>query len=716
LKDTSIELSVLVPCLNEALNIPEVTARIARVFEKGGFAGEIILVNDGSTDGTALAIQAAEHAYPDLVRGFSHAHNRGIAAAWQTGVDRARGRLVSTLDADLQYQPEDLLRLRHALHEHGVDIVQGWRSAVGREKGRRYYLSRCLNGILNGVFSMRMKDNKSGFILCRRDVFCDVIAHRATYTHWQSFIMVAARAKGYTYREVETLFEGRRQGVSFLEGATLSASAATLVDVARAVREYPSPRRTLRSSARWRAYMTAFDRTHWIITRDVEREYDELTRTQWFSASRTRELQDSKLRRLIEHAYAHVPYYRARMQALKLRPEDIRGQADIHKLPLLSKDDVREHLHLGLLSDNHDKREVLRVTTSGSTGEPLTCYADRAQLELRWAATLRAQEGTGYRFGDRTTRLWHEGIGLTREQRVRERADALLANRTFIPVFGIQANGLAAALRSIQRLDPVLLDGYAEALDLLAHYLKDHGEAMVRPRAIMSSAQTLPLASRRIIEGAFACKVFDKYGAREFSGIAYECDAHAGHHVVAEAYIVEILANGRPARPGEIGEVVITDLTNRCLPFIRYRIGDLAEAMDPNVPCPCGRGAPRVGEIAGRVQSIIQGTDGQFLPGTFFAHYLKDFEYAIRRFQVVQEERGSMRLHLVKGARYSPEVLEEVLATFRRYLGRTMLIDVEVVDDVPIVRTGKRVATVSRVGVDFQAKNFRLVRADGTSR
>jgi phenylacetate-CoA ligase len=218
----------------------------------------------------------------------------------------------------------------------------------------------------------------------------------------------------------------------------------------------------------------------------------------------------------------------------------------------------------------------------------------------------------------------------------------------------------------------------------------------------MSSAQTLPEPSRRLIEEAFGCRVFDKYGSREFSGIAYECEAHTGHHVVAEGYIVEVLKDGRPVRPGEVGEVVITDLNNTCMPFIRYRIGDLAEALDANEPCPCGRGAPRVGAIQGRVQSIIQGADGHYVPGTFFAHYLKEFDYAIQRFQVVQERPGAIVFRIVKGGRFSEDVLAEVLATFRQYLGQRTEIDVEYVDDIALIRTGKHLASISKIPVDFQ--------------
>ena len=90
--------------------------------------------------------------------------------------------------------------------------------------------------------------------------------------------------------------------------------------------------------------------------------------------------------------------------------------------------------------------------------------------------------------------------------------------------------------------------------------------------------------------------------------------------------------------------MVITDLNNYCMPFIRYRIGDLAEAIDPDEPCACGRGLPRIGKIEGRVQSIIIGSRGQYVPGTFFAHLLKDYDHAIRQFQIVQTERGAITL------------------------------------------------------------------------
>ena len=718
-----VELSVIVPCLNEEHNIPELCERILGVFAAGTFRGELILVDDGSTDGTASVIRGLAAANPDVVMGCYHPQNRGIAGAWRSGAAVARGKLVATIDADLQYQPEDLLRLRRELYEHSVDIVQGFRSAVGRQQDQRYHLSRGFNSFLNATFGMSLRDNKSGFVMCSREVLQDLLTYKGSYFYWQSFIMVAAHVKGYSYKEIESLFEQRRQGTSFLEKTAQIAAVKSLVDVGKAAWEYRvsqppadvatqflrrnpvidrSDERSSLAMMRWRAYLAAFNQTHWMITRDVEHYYETLRKTQWLSPADTRELQDEKLRRLLRHCYRNVPYYRSAMQAQKLRPEDIRGQADLHKLPYLTKADIRRHLYFDIMSENHDKSQVLKITTSGSTGEPFVCYADRAQLEFRWAATLRAQEWTGYRFGDPSVRLWHQTIGMTKSQATRERLDATLSNRSFIPIFELSDSNLAAMVQKIAAASPVLMDGYAEALNFLAGYLKSTGTLAVRPRALMSSAQTLPASSRKLIEEAFGCKVFDKYGSREFSGIAYECEAHEGHHVVAEGYLVEILRDGKPALPGEIGEVVITDLNNTCMPFVRYRIGDLAEAMAPGVACACGRGAARIGAIQGRVQSIIQGTDGRYLPGTFFAHYLKEYDYAFKRFQVIQEERDAMTFRVVKGGRFSDSVLEEVLATFRQYLGERMRIDVEFVDEIALIRTGKHLASVSRLNVDFQ--------------
>ena len=133
----TLDLSVIAPCFEEELNLRELARRVLQTFEHGKLEGELILVDDGSRDGTRAGIEKLEQEFPGRVVGKYHVSNQGIAQAWKTGTSAARAPIVAIIDSDLQYQPEDLLRLRRELLDSSVDIVQGWRSSVGRERDSR---------------------------------------------------------------------------------------------------------------------------------------------------------------------------------------------------------------------------------------------------------------------------------------------------------------------------------------------------------------------------------------------------------------------------------------------------------------------------------------------------------------------------------------------------------------------------------------------------
>jgi phenylacetate-coenzyme A ligase PaaK-like adenylate-forming protein len=716
------DISVVAPCYNEAKNIPELVMRLLAVFAKRNISGQIVLVNDGSTDNTGRLIDEYARTHRDVLA-VHHTVNRGIEAAWRSGVDAARGEFVCLIDADLQNLPEDVWRLYREIQFTAADMVQGYRSSVGRLKDSRHALSKGLNVILNVLFGMHARDNKSGFVIARREVLLEVLTHRYSYRYFQTFIAVSAKAKGYRIHEIETLFESRLLGNSFMPGFPVKVISLVLLDILKALAEFrffpkrevileqflkthEPVRRDEPLSRPRRLWLEFFFWTmpfhKWMLTRNTREYYLELKRSQWLTLDEMRTLQELKLRRLIYHAYYNVPYYRQTFDALGLRPYDIRTIEDLRKLPLLSKQDVRDNLYFDLFSSNHQKSRILKVNTSGSTGEPFVCYVDQHQLEIRWAATQRSMEWAGCRFGDRQVRLWHQTLGLSASQVIREKLDAWLNNRLFVPAYEMRDDNLGALLNRIRRHRPVFIDGYAESFHVLARYIRAHGVSGIRPRGIMSSAQILPDHVRQAVEDAFCCQTFDKYGSREFSGIAYECEAHDGHHVVAESYVVEVLKEGRPAQPGEIGEVIITDLNNLCMPFIRYRVGDLAEAMDSGKMCACGRGLPRIGRIEGRVQALIIGANGRYLPGTFFAHVFKDYDYAVRQYQVSQEERGRITLSVIKASRFDQETFDQVLATLRKFMGVDTVIEVTFVDSIPLGRTGKHQGSLSTVDLDFQ--------------
>lgn len=722
------KLSIISPCYNEAQNIPELIERLQNVFTKKKINGEIILINDASKDNTDKIIDRFASKFEN-VTACHHKKNKNIVASWKTGLSASQGEYVCLIDSDLQNLPEDVWRLYREIKIIRTDIVQGFRSSIDRTRNFGFYLSRGLNFLLNFVFNMNLKDNKSGFIICRREILKDILRCRYKYRYFQTFITVIAKAKGYTIHEIETLFEQRRFGKSFIHKFPIKVILGALIDIIKGffefrliskkeiiLKEFISqnpPLKYQETLIGWRRYffniyIFFMPLHHWLISRNGKIYYEELKKSQWLSLSQIKKLQEVKLRKLIHHSYHHVAYYREMLDKLGIKPSDIRKIEDLQKLPLLDKKTIRQNLYFDLMSDNHDKKKILRITTSGSTGEPFVCYADKYQLEKRWGSTQRSMEWTGYRFGDRQTRFWHQTIGMARIQIIKERFDAWFNRRLFIPVFEMSDKNIKYYLKKVQRFKPVLIDGYAEAFNFLAHYVKNHKLKGFHPKAILSSAQVLPDHSRKIIEEEFGCGVFDKYGSREFSGIAYECESHDGHHIVAESYIVEILKDGVPAKPGEMGEVVITDLDNYCMPFIRYRIGDLAVAMDNTIPCSCGRGLPKIGKIGGRVQSIIFGANNNYIPSSLFGHFFKDYDYLINQYQVVQEELGKIILKIVKATSFDENEFQKLLAELRHFLGSDITIDIKFVDNIPMVRTGKQQGTVSKIDIDFQKIESKL--------
>ena len=656
-------VSVVCPCLNEEANLPLLAERLFAAVKEAGISTELVVVDDGSTDGTARVAEELQLEYGDAVRCVRHGRNRGIPASWRSGVDAARGTYVCLIDGDLQNPPEEVVTLYLRLLESAADLAQGTRSSIGRLRDSRLLLSRVLNGLLNLVFGMRAKDSKSGFVLGPKSVIDDVITHERKYRHFQTFISVAAHAKGYSILEVETLFESRYAGESFLGTRSLRISLEALLDFLPSIAEFRFGARRRRNKAiaptlnlprpgrhpyrGWRrlwfeAYFATMPLHKWTIRRSAREIYLDLKETEWLSKDDLEELQLHKLQRLLQHAYVHVPFYRDAMRAAGVHPLEMTSLDDIRRLPLLSKDDVRRNLYFRLFADNHRKREMLKISTSGSTGEPFTTYADRNQLEVRFAATLRGTEWTGWRFGDRQARLWHQTIGMTKvagDPRAHRRAVHASAVHS-----GVRDR--RREHRALHRRDPQASAGPRRRLRGVAQLPRDVRARRGTPGVLAEGDHLLGAGVCRTTSGSSSRpgstrRSTTSTGLGSSPGIAYQCGHSPDHHVVDETYIVELLVDDRPAEPGEIGEVVITDLSNFSVPLIRYRIGDLAVAVDETEPCPCGRHLSRIGRIEGRTQAIVHCANGSWLPGALFLHFFKDYEHAVRFFQIRQDRAAS---------------------------------------------------------------------------
>lgn len=241
-------VSVIVPCYNEEGNIGELVSRTEKNFQEHGIDGEIILVDDASTDETAGKIREVMEYWPNIVT-ETHPRNLGISGGWRTGLRLARGEYVLITDGDLQYAPEDDAKLVLKARETRADIVQGFRIGHTYSAPVRYVLSLGFCWTLNLLFGCRLHDIKSGFIVFRREVLRDVLDVRFRYRYFQHFVTISAVSKGYRIVQVPIIFCERHWGTSFITNP-FSFSLKSLRDFPKALWEFLILNRFMRRGRR----------------------------------------------------------------------------------------------------------------------------------------------------------------------------------------------------------------------------------------------------------------------------------------------------------------------------------------------------------------------------------------------------------------------------------------------------------------------------------
>jgi phenylacetate-CoA ligase len=227
---TTAELTVIAPCFNEEPNVAPLCARMLAVFDGMPVPTELLLIDDGSHDHTWDRIAAAAQRH-ERVRGVRHEKNQGIVGGWLSGLCHSSAPLVCLIDSDLQNRPEDIPLLYRTFVEKGPDLVQAVRHP--KVNRNRIAFSKGLNALLNLTFGMHLRDNKSGFILCRRAVLEDILEDAAGYRYFQSFIGVAAGVRGLHIEEVDNDFDGRNAGQSFLSNFPLQVSFRIILELGR---------------------------------------------------------------------------------------------------------------------------------------------------------------------------------------------------------------------------------------------------------------------------------------------------------------------------------------------------------------------------------------------------------------------------------------------------------------------------------------------------
>jgi len=425
---------------------------------------------------------------------------------------------------------------------------------------------------------------------------------------------------------------------------------------------------------------------------NILRHLTELKKTQWWSPAQLGELQDQRLRLLIKHAYANVPYYRRAFRERKLMPDDIKTKGDLHKLPILTKDIIRKRFS-DLKAVNFDSWKPWLSKTGGSTGEPLKFYITKTNISVGWACNFRGWEWAGYKLGDKCVTLGGSSIVPTQKPKFSKRLRYAMERNLPLSAVSMNKKIMNQYVEKIREFKPKFIRGYPSAMYVFAEHLKEEGIDDIKPKAIFTTAEVLYPVHRKAIENQLGCGVFDGYGARDGGPNAMECSEHSGLHVSVEGVAIEFVKDNETVSSGESGRVLCTDLFNYAMPFVRYEVGDVGTPT--NELCPCGRGLPLVKSIGGRTTDIIRLGNGTVLSGPAFTLLFKEFD--IEQYQIVQTAKNELLIKIVKGANYTENDTDFILSIVRNHAGEDVKVNVRIVDAIPVTKSGKRRFFISQV-------------------
>jgi phenylacetate-coenzyme A ligase PaaK-like adenylate-forming protein len=405
---------------------------------------------------------------------------------------------------------------------------------------------------------------------------------------------------------------------------------------------------------------------------------------QYLSEQELHERQLSQLSDLLQFVYARNNFYRHRFNEAGIQPASVTSMEQFRRLPILTKGEVRARGR-ELLSDGFDATQLQKAKTGGSTGKPIEVLFTEEVSQLRNASGRRNKRWIGWRVGEPVGAVWGNPI---EPDTIRERLRQWILDPTIsLDTMSITVDAVREFERKWRRTQPTLLFGHAHSVFVLATIVEEENIEDIRPRAIIASSMMLLPHEREVIERAFGIKATNIYGCEEVGLIAGECERHEGLHLNNDQLIVEVLReDGSEARPGEAGLVVVTDLLNKAMPFIRYRMEDYAELASE--PCSCGRGAPILRRVVGRTADFLKRLDGSRVAGISLIENTLTRIPGIEQMQIVQDTISHIVVRIVPGPDLGTAQRNELVAYFATtFKGAT--IDVEDVGGISQEANGK---------------------------
>ena len=402
-------------------------------------------------------------------------------------------------------------------------------------------------------------------------------------------------------------------------------------------------------------HRSLFIAAHQVGDRNFYPTYKKVVKNQWKTYDELKDDQEKQLRHLINFSYRSVPYYHKLFDGLKLSPNDIRMVEDLEKLPILTKDIIKQNWD-DFKPVNMGKIKYSENTTGGSTGTPFNYRQSKYDRFFGGALLYRGWSYAGYELGDKMVFLAGSSLDVGANSFIVKKAHEISRNIRKLSSFDMGQDDMKKYTDVINSFKPRFMRGYASSINFFANYIKENDVEIISPSAVFTTAEKLMQPMRKNIEDVFACDVYDTYGLNDGGVGAYECSEHCGLHIDTERSIMEVVDDtGFQINEG-IGHILGTSLHNYAMPFIRYDTDDMGHIIED--ACGCGRESMLLKEVMGRSVDVLLTPEGKSVHGWFFLYIFWEHCKGIKEYQVIQENIDEILIKIVQEDDFDEKQIE----------------------------------------------------------
>lgn len=432
-----------------------------------------------------------------------------------------------------------------------------------------------------------------------------------------------------------------------------------------------------------------------LLNRPTFSYLQDLERTQFLSRSEIERLQMKKLKRLLQKAHAHCPWYRGLIEdaGLEIQGNEELTLQELRRLPLMDKQTAMKHGSEMLWQDAPGG--AYPYSTGGSSGEPLRFYFGRMRQASDAAGRMRARRWWGVDVGDREVYLWGAPVELNKTDTIKTLRDRLF-NQMVLNAFEMSPDNMDSYIEAIHGYRPRCIYGYTSSVALLASYARERGKSLKIPtlKVVCTTGEPTYPHQRQLIQEAFGVPVASEFGSRDIGFTAHE--APGGQMLLmSESILLETLdTQGNPVPPGETGEAVITGLCSEVQPFVRYRTGDMISCSGEAASD--GRGLHILESVEGRSTDFVVRPDGTIMHALSVIYEIRD-KPGVKAFKFIQHDLTHCEVQIVTGEGWQDTSPETIVSDLQARLGGEVKVEINRLEHIPIEASGKYRYVISHV-------------------